>query len=125
MSRITSYNVCYTKLLRFESYGVVSRYNRQEASGLAITLATGANALETSAAVESLLEELKPYFPEHLRAVIPFETSPFVRIAIENVVQILIEAVILVITSYSIHYTKLYDLPARGADSGFIAFGRG
>lgn len=82
--------------LGFEGYGVVSRYNRQEASGLAITLATGANALETAAAVENLLEELEPYFPEHLRAVIPFETSPFVRIAIQNVIQILIEAVILV-----------------------------
>ncbi|MDZ7768853.1 MAG: efflux RND transporter permease subunit [Woeseiaceae bacterium] len=53
-------------------------------------LATGANALETAAAVEQRLDELRPYFPEGLDAVVPFETTPFVRTAIQNVLQILV-----------------------------------
>lgn len=79
-----------------ESYGVISRYNRQPATGIAIMLASGANALETATAVEDRLESLKAYFPPGLRTVIPFETTPFVRIAIKNVIQILLEAIVLV-----------------------------
>jgi len=79
-----------------ESYGFISRYNRQPSSGLAVMLATGANALETAAAVEQRLDELRPYFPEGLDAVVPFETTPFVRTAIQNVLQILVEAIVLV-----------------------------
>ncbi len=78
------------------SYGFISRYNRQPSSGLAVMLATGANALETAAAVEQRLDELRPYFPEGLDAVVPFETTPFVRTAIQNVLQILVEAIVLV-----------------------------
>lgn len=79
-----------------ESYGFISRYNRQSSSGLAVMLATGANALQTAAAVEQRLAELKPFFPPGLLAVIPFETTPFVRAAIKNVVEILLEAIALV-----------------------------
>jgi len=79
-----------------ENYGSISRYNRQPASGLAVSLATGANALETAAAVEQRLVELEPYFPPGLRTVVPFETTPFVRIAIRNVLEILLEAIALV-----------------------------
>ena len=79
-----------------ESYGFISRYNRQPSSGIAVMLATGANALETAAAVEQRLDELRPYFPEGLDAVVPFETTPFVRTAIKNVLQILVEAIVLV-----------------------------
>jgi len=79
-----------------ESYNAISRYNRQSASGLAIMLATGANALETSAAVERKVEELRPFFPHGLRPVYPFETTPFVRTAIKNVIEILVEAIVLV-----------------------------
>lgn len=79
-----------------ESYGMISRYNRQPATGIAVMLASGANALETARAVEDRLESLKPYFPPGLRTVIPFETTPFVRIAIKNVIQILLEAIVLV-----------------------------
>ena len=79
-----------------ESYGMISRFNRQSATGIAVMLATGANALETSAAVEQRLVELKPFFPPGLRTVIPFETTSFVRVAIKNVLQILLEAMALV-----------------------------
>ena len=79
-----------------ESYGSISRFNRQPATGIAVMLATGANALETAAAVEERLEELRPFFPPGLRTVIPFETTPFVRVAVKNVIQILLEAIVLV-----------------------------
>ena len=78
------------------SYGFQTRYNRQPASGLAIMMATGANALDTAAAVEAALNDLEAAFPPGLQAVIPFETTPFVRIAIENVIEILLEAIVLV-----------------------------
>ena len=78
------------------SYGFQTRYNRQPASGLAIMMATGANALDRAAAVEAALNDLEAAFPPGLQAVIPFETTPFVRIAIENVIEILLEAIVLV-----------------------------
>ena len=79
-----------------EDYSFVSRYNRRPSAGLAISLASGANALDTAAAVEQRISELEKLFPEHLSAVIPFETVPFVRSSIENVIEILIEAIVLV-----------------------------
>ncbi|MEX2495213.1 MAG: efflux RND transporter permease subunit [Woeseia sp.] len=79
-----------------QNYGFISRYNQLSASGLAVMMATGANALETAAAVEERLAELEPFFPRGLTTVIPFETTPFVRNAIQNVLQVLAEAIILV-----------------------------
>ena len=79
-----------------EDYSVIARYNGMNATGLAIELATGANALDTAAAVKAKLEELKPYFPQGLSAVIPYDTTPFVEVSISSVVQTLIEAIILV-----------------------------
>ncbi len=79
-----------------ENYGSISRFNRQPATGIAVMLATGANALETAKAVEDELEELKRFFPPGLRTVIPFETTPFVRVAVKNVIKILLEAIVLV-----------------------------
>src|SRR5690554_1775851 len=79
-----------------QTYDYITRYNGQPATGMAISLATGANALDTAKGVEAKLEELKPFFPEGLDVVIPFDTTPFVKVSIEGVVQTLIEAIILV-----------------------------
>ncbi len=79
-----------------ETYEFVSRYNGQPASGVAISLATGANALETAAGVEQALDGLRPYFPTGLEAVIPFDTTPFVRMSIKGVITTLVEAIVLV-----------------------------
>ncbi|HEX5792408.1 MAG TPA: efflux RND transporter permease subunit [Rheinheimera sp.] len=79
-----------------EDYSVIARYNGKMATGLAIELATGANALDTAAAVKAKLAELEPYFPAGLTTVIPYDTTPFVEISISSVVQTLIEAIILV-----------------------------
>jgi multidrug efflux pump len=79
-----------------ETYEFVSRYNRQPASGVAISLATGANALATAAGVERALDALRPYFPTGLEAVVPFDTTPFVRMSIKGVITTLVEAIVLV-----------------------------
>lgn len=92
-----------------EQYGFISRFNRRPASGIAVALATGANALETAAAVEKRIGELEEFFPEYLSAVIPFETAPFIRIAIENVIKILLEAIVLV---FLVMYLFLQNLRA-------------
>ncbi|PQJ68267.1 efflux RND transporter permease subunit [Photobacterium angustum] len=79
-----------------ESYSVQVLYNGKPASGLGIKLATGANALATAEAVKAKVEELKPFFPEGLTAVYPYDTTPFVEKSIEGVVHTLFEAVALV-----------------------------
>jgi multidrug efflux pump len=79
-----------------ENYSVISRYNGAPASGIAISLATNANALSTADGVAALLEQLKPSFPPGLRAMLPFDTTPFVRVSIKEVVKTLIEAIVLV-----------------------------
>ena len=77
-------------------YGFVSRFNGQPASGIAISLTSGANSLETARAVEATLEQLKLAFPPGLKAVVPFDTTPFVRVAIQGVILTLLEAIGLV-----------------------------
>ena len=79
-----------------ESYDFISRYNGETATGLAISLATGANALDASAGVKATLDELKPFFPAGLTVVTPFDTTPFVRVAIKGVIITLLEAIALV-----------------------------
>src|SRR3954471_11343450 len=77
-------------------YSTVSRWNGKPAAGVAVSLATGANALSTAQAVQKLLNDLKPSFPAGLRAITPFDTTPFVRVSIHEVVKTLVEAILLV-----------------------------
>ena len=79
-----------------ENYDSLSRFNGQSASGLGIKLASGANEIETDKLVRARLAELAPFFPHGLEAKIAFETSPFVKASIEDVVKTLLEAVLLV-----------------------------
>ncbi|MBO0613491.1 efflux RND transporter permease subunit [Thiothrix fructosivorans] len=79
-----------------ENYDVISRYKGQPSSGLAVTLASGANALATAEAVRAKLTELEAYFPPGLKAEIPSDASPFIRISIKGVIITLLEAVALV-----------------------------
>jgi multidrug efflux pump len=72
------------------------KYNGHPTSGLAIRQEAGANALETSAAVKAKMTELSRYFPPGMSVVYPFDTTPFVRVAINEVVKTLFEAIILV-----------------------------
>ena len=79
-----------------ESYSVNAKYNGQPAAGLAVKLAPGANALDTAKAVRATIDGLKPYFPHGLEAVYPYDTTPFVKLSIEEVVKTLFEAIVLV-----------------------------
>ncbi|OZB52508.1 MAG: hydrophobe/amphiphile efflux-1 family RND transporter [Stenotrophomonas sp. 14-69-23] len=79
-----------------ETYDFVTRYNSKPASGLAVTLATGANALATAEGVRKTLDELAANYPHGLKAVIPYDTTPFVKVSIKGVVKTLLEAIVLV-----------------------------
>ena len=79
-----------------ENYNMVTKINGQAATGLGIKLATGANALDTAAAIKAKLAELQPFFPQGLKVVYPYDTTPFVKISIHEVVKTLFEAIILV-----------------------------
>src|SRR5437867_5579177 len=79
-----------------ETYFIDTKYNGQPASGIGIQLAPGANALATSTAVRAKIDELAPYFPHGLQVVYPYDTTPFVKISITEVVKTLFEGIVLV-----------------------------
>lgn len=79
-----------------ESYGFVSRYNGKNASGIAINLATGANALDTAEGVNAAIAQLQPHFPKGLKTEVAYDTTPFVKVSIKNVIKTLLEAIVLV-----------------------------
>lgn len=79
-----------------ENYDVIAKFNGQPASGLGIKLATGANALDTANAVRATIAKLEPFFPHGLKVVYPYDTTPFVKISINEVVKTLVEAIVLV-----------------------------
>lgn len=79
-----------------EIYDSDSHYNGKPSAGLAIRQAAGANALDTAKAIRAKLEEMSRYFPPGMKVVYPFDTTPFVKVAIEEVVKTLFEAILLV-----------------------------
>ena len=82
--------------LNGENFAMTAQYNGKPASGMAVMLATGANALQTAENVKATIERLKPLMPPGLEAVYPYDTAPFVEISIEEVVKTLFEAIVLV-----------------------------
>ncbi|MFH7349991.1 MULTISPECIES: efflux RND transporter permease subunit [Acinetobacter] len=79
-----------------DNYQFDSKFNGKPAGGVAIKLATGANALDTAEAVEERLKQLRPNYPQGMVDTLAFDTTPFIQLSIESVVHTLIEAVILV-----------------------------
>ncbi len=79
-----------------ENYSVAAKYNGQPATGFAIKLAPGANALATVTAVKARMAEISKTFPADVKIAYPYDSTPFVRLSIEQVVHTLIEAVVLV-----------------------------
>ena len=79
-----------------ENYAVSAQFNGKPASGLAVKLATGANALDTAKALRKTITELEPFFPEGMKAVFPYDTTPVVTESISGVIHTLIEAIVLV-----------------------------
>ncbi|NLF25323.1 MAG: efflux RND transporter permease subunit [Deltaproteobacteria bacterium] len=79
-----------------ERYEMESSYNGRPAAGLAVRQAPGANSLRTADAVRAKMEELSHYFPPGMKVIYPYDTTPFVRVAINGVVRTLFEAILLV-----------------------------
>ena len=79
-----------------ENYISVAKFNGHPAAGLAIKLAPGANALDTAAAVKAKMAQLEKSFPASYKYVVPYDSTPFVKLSIEEVVKTLIEAIVLV-----------------------------
>ncbi|MEF2074543.1 efflux RND transporter permease subunit [Consotaella aegiceratis] len=78
------------------NYEITGFYNGKESSGMAIQLASGANALDTADLVNAKIEELAQFLPAGVSYVVPYDTTPFVRISIEEVIHTLVEAIVLV-----------------------------
>ncbi|VEA67110.1 Acriflavine resistance protein B [Serratia plymuthica] len=79
-----------------ENYDYLSRYNGMQAAGMNIKLASGANELQTDQLVKDKIAELSQYFPHGLEAKVAYETTPFVKASIKDVVKTLLEAIVLV-----------------------------
>ena len=92
-----------------ENYSVSAQYNGKPASGIAVKLATGANALDTAKALRKTVSDLQPFFPAGMQAVFPYDTTPVVSESISGVIHTLIEAVVLV---FLVMYLFLQNLRA-------------
>jgi HAE1 family hydrophobic/amphiphilic exporter-1/multidrug efflux pump len=79
-----------------ENYNFQPTYNNRPASGFAIKLAPGANALQTVADVKAKINEISPQFPADVEVVYPLDNSEFVKLSIHDVVETLFEAIVLV-----------------------------
>jgi hydrophobe/amphiphile efflux-1 (HAE1) family protein len=79
-----------------ENYTIDARFDGKPSSGMAIKPSTGANALATVAVIKNKIAELGPRFPPGVRVVYPYDTTPFIRLSVREVVKTLIEAVALV-----------------------------
>ena len=79
-----------------ENYSVSAQFNGKPASGLAVKLANGANALDTAKALRKTIADLEPFFPQGMKVVFPYDTTPVVTESISGVVHTLIEAIVLV-----------------------------
>jgi multidrug efflux pump len=79
-----------------ENYSIDAQFNGKPASGLAIKLATGANALDTAKAIRTTISQLEPFFPPGMKVVYPYDTTPVVTESISGVVHTLGEAIVLV-----------------------------
>ncbi len=79
-----------------EVYDIVAHHNGKPSAGMAIRQAPGANALDTADAIKAKLEEMSAYFPPGMKVFYPYDTTPFIEVAIDEVVKTLFEAIGLV-----------------------------
>ncbi|MGV3002157.1 efflux RND transporter permease subunit [Vibrio sp. E150_018] len=82
--------------LSSEDFSVIPRFNGLGTSGIGVTLASGANAIDTQARIDAKLDELSKSFPNGLKMARAMDTIPFIKLSIEEVVYTLIEAIVLV-----------------------------
>ncbi len=79
-----------------QEYQYGTRLNGKPSTAFSVQLSPGANAMETATLVRAKMEELARYFPEGVRYDIPYDTSPFVKVSIQQVISTLFEAMLLV-----------------------------
>ena len=79
-----------------DAYDIEVFNNGKPSAGMAIRQAAGANALDTADAVKTKLKEMSRYFPQGMKVIYPYDTTPFVKVAINEVVITLLEAILLV-----------------------------
>ncbi|TCG08965.1 multidrug efflux RND transporter permease [Paraburkholderia steynii] len=92
-----------------ENYNFDTKYNGQPTAGFGIQLATGANALQTAKLVRAKIDALSKNFPHGLVVQYPYDTTPFVKMSIEEVVKTLLEGIVLV---FLVMYLFLQNLRA-------------
>jgi multidrug efflux pump len=80
-----------------ENYSAIVRINGHPGAGIAVSLAPGADALETADLVKARVEQLSENFPEGLRLAYANDTTNFIKLSVDEVTKTLIEAIILVI----------------------------
>jgi len=79
-----------------QNYSTAGKYKGKDASAMAVSLSTGANALDTANRVKAKIKVLEAFMPQKLKVAYPYDTTPFVKLSIEEVVKTLFEAIILV-----------------------------
>ncbi|MGE8371118.1 MAG: efflux RND transporter permease subunit, partial [Pseudomonas putida] len=79
-----------------QEYQYGTRLNGKPATAFSVQLSPGANAMETATLVRAKMQDLARYFPEGVKYDIPYDTSPFVKVSIEQVITTLFEAMLLV-----------------------------
>jgi multidrug efflux pump len=115
-----------------QSYATTARLNGKPTSAVGVQLSPTANALATAKAVRAKMEELSRFFPAGVRYDIPYDTSLFVQISIEEVVKTLLEAVVLVFLvmylflqniRYTLIPTIVVPVALMGTFAAMAAFG--
>ncbi|THC39997.1 efflux RND transporter permease subunit [Massilia sp. Mn16-1_5] len=79
-----------------QAYGTSARLNGKPSTGIGVQLAPSGNALETAKLVRQRMDELSKFFPHGMKATVPFDSSKFIDISIEQVLHTLVEALVLV-----------------------------
>ena len=115
-----------------QSYSTEARLNGQPGAGLGVQLSTSGNAMAASEAVKARMAELEPYFPEGMNWTIPYDSSEFVKISIQEVVKTLAEAIVLVFLvmflflqnwRYTVIPTIVVPVALLGTFGALLAFG--
>jgi multidrug efflux pump len=79
-----------------EDYSRLARFNTHPATGVAFKMSTGANALDTADAIKAKINELSKFFPPGMKAVVAYDTTPYVKLSIREVIKTLLQAIVLV-----------------------------
>jgi multidrug efflux pump len=79
------------------SYNLITKLDKSPAIPIAVFLQSGANALDTAEGVKKVMEEVKARFPNDVAYEIPYDTTDYVKISIQEVIKTFIEAIVLVV----------------------------